>query len=133
MKKIEVLVLSFGIGLLCGATHAWGGEAEKGTDLYSRYCASCHGVEGKGNGPVSKHLKIKPADLTLLSKKNNGVFPLEEVMTTIDGTRAVRTHGDSKMPVWGEVFQKFDGAAKDPKQTQVKVKVIAEYVSTLQR
>ncbi|MBI2179460.1 MAG: c-type cytochrome [Deltaproteobacteria bacterium] len=133
MKKIKALVLCLGMGLLCAAAGARGGEAGKGADLYVRYCGSCHGVEAKGDGPVSKHLSIRPPDLTQLRKKNKGVFPLEQVMSAIDGTRAVRTHGDSKMPVWGEVFEKFDRARKDPEQAQIKVKVIAEQLSTLQR
>ena len=133
MKKIEVLVLGLGIGLLCGATHAWGGEAEKGPALYLRYCASCHGIQAKGYGPVSKDLKIKPADLTQLSKKNKGVFPLEQVMSSVDGTKVVRAHGESKMPVWGEVFERYERTKKSPTEAEIKVKVIAEYLSTLQR
>ena len=54
-------------------------------------------------------------------------------MSAIDGSRAVRTHGESKMPVWGEVFEKYERTKKYPTDTQVRVKVIAEYVSTLQR
>ena len=133
MKKNKVLALSLGIGLSWAAFGAWGGESEKGADLYLRYCGSCHGVGGKGDGPVAKHLTIKPPDLTQLKKKNKDVFPLDQVMSAIDGSRAVRTHGESKMPVWGEVFEKFDRARKDPGHAQIKVKVIAEHVSTLQR
>jgi hypothetical protein len=58
---------------------------------------------------------------------------MDQVMSAIDGTRVVRSHGDSKMPVWGEVFEKFERTRKDPGQAQIKVRVIAEYVSTLQR
>ncbi len=133
MKKNKALALCLGIGLSCATSGAWGGELGKRADLYLRYCGSCHGVEAKGDGPVSKHLSIKPPDLTQLRKNNKGVFPIDQVMSAIDGTRAVRTHGDSKMPVWGEVFEKFDRARKDPEQAQSKVKVIAEQLSTLQR
>jgi mono/diheme cytochrome c family protein len=133
MKKNTTLALCLGMGLLCAVSGARGGEAEKGADLYLRYCGSCHGLAGKGDGPVAKHLTIKPPDLTQLRKKNKDVFPLDQVMSAIDGTRAVRTHGESKMPVWGEVFEKFDHAAKDPAKAQTKVKAIADYISTLQR
>ena len=94
MKKNKVLALSLGIGLSWAAFGAWGGESEKGADLYLRYCGSCHGVGGKGDGPVAKHLTIKPPDLTQLKKKNKDVFPLDQVMSAIDGSRAVRTHGE---------------------------------------
>jgi len=133
MKKNKALALCLGIGLSFAVSGAWGGESENGDKLYLRYCGSCHGIEAKGDGPVAKHLTIKPPDLTQLRKKNKGVFPLNRVMSAIDGTRAVRTHGESMMPVWGEVFEKFDPKGKDHGQTRIKVKLIAEHLATLQR
>ena len=35
---------------------------------YQSSCAACHGINGKGDGPVSKELKTPPADLTVLAK-----------------------------------------------------------------
>lgn len=133
MRTVRLLLVSAVIGLLCVVAGAWGGEAEQGRDLYLRFCASCHGMQGKGDGAVSKLLKIKPTDLTLLKKRNKEVFPLEQVMTSIDGTRVVRSHGEAEMPVWGEVFEKYDRAGKNSKRGQIRVKVIADYISTLQR
>jgi mono/diheme cytochrome c family protein len=133
MKKKKALALCLGVGLSCAASGALGGEAEKSAALYLRYCASCHGIEAKGDGPVAKHLTIKPTDLTQLRKKNKGVFPLNRVVSAVDGTRFVRTHGESKMPVWGEVFEKFDPKGKDPGQSQTKVKLIADYLSAHQQ
>ena len=79
-------------------------------------------------------LKLKPADLSQLQKKNKGVFPLEKVIATIEGKTRIDAHGESKMPVWGEIFEKEATAQKDPAATSAaKVKVIAEYVSTIQR
>jgi hypothetical protein len=90
--------------------------------------------KGRGDGTVSRSLKLKPADLTQLQRKNKGVFPLEKVMATIDGKTRIDAHGESKMPVWGEIFEKEATAQKDPAATSVAiVKVIAEYVSTIQR
>jgi mono/diheme cytochrome c family protein len=112
----------------------WAAEGEQGRTDYLRYCGSCHGVEGKGDGTVSRSLKLKPADLTQLQKKNKGVFPLEKVMATIDGKTRIEAHGESKMPVWGEIFEKEATSQKDPSAASAaKVKVIAEYVSTIQR
>ncbi|MGZ8519872.1 MAG: c-type cytochrome [Candidatus Binatia bacterium] len=109
-------------------------ESDQGRAYFVRYCASCHGVEGKGDGTVSRSLKIKPADLTQLQKRNKGQFPLEKIMATIDGRTRVEAHGESKMPVWGELFEKEATPQKDPTATATaKVKVIADYVSTLQR
>ena len=52
---------------------------------YQSSCAACHGMDAKGNGPVSKELKTRPADLTVLAKNNNGVFPYDTVYQMIDG------------------------------------------------
>jgi mono/diheme cytochrome c family protein len=54
---------------------------------FRRYCAQCHGMDGTGDGPVAAALKKKPANLTLLSKNNGGVFPEKEVRDFIDGAK----------------------------------------------
>ena len=133
MHTHPIVVLSLGIILATVLGVTWAGEPERGEKEYLRFCASCHGIDAKGNGTVSKLLLVKPTDLTLLKKNNKGVYPLDHVMSSIDGTRGVRGHGESNMPVWGEVFEKYDKKAKDPKlAAQLHVKVIAEYISTLQ-
>lgn len=109
-------------------------EPDQGRELYLKYCSSCHGKDGKGKGSVSPYLKIKVPDLTLLRKQNKGIFPLARVMSSIDGSRVVQGHGDAVMPVWGEVFEKEVGEEKYKTLTSLlKVKTIAEYISTLQR
>src|SRR5689334_1329693 len=57
----------------------------EGPDLFRSYCASCHGVDGKGNGPVSPALKTKPTDLTSISRRNGGIFPADRVSKIIAG------------------------------------------------
>lgn len=72
---------------------------------YQSSCAVCHGIDAKGNGPVSKALKTHPADLTVLAKKNNGVFPLNAVYEIIDGRNSkISSHGIREMPIWGYRF-----------------------------
>lgn len=39
------------------------------------YCASCHGVDAKGEGPVAKSLNVKPSDLTRIAARSGGKFP----------------------------------------------------------
>ena len=103
-------------------------------EMYVKYCASCHGSQGKGDGPVSRDLKVKVPDLTLLRSRNEGTYPLDRVMSSIDGRRAVRAHGTRNMPVWGEVFQKEHEKEKYTELTSLlKAKLIAEYVGTLQK
>ena len=119
--------------LAVGAS-ARAGETDSGKQLYTQYCSSCHGMDGRGNGSVSPYLKIKVPDLTLLKKNNKGIYPMSKVMSAIDGSRAVRGHGDREMPVWGEIFRKEAENAKYSEITALlKVKVIAEYIATLQR
>ncbi len=72
---------------------------------YQSSCAACHGVDGKGDGPVSKELKTPPADLTVLAKNNNGVFPYDMVYQVIDGRNStIASHGTREMPIWGYRF-----------------------------
>ena len=73
-------------------------------------------------------------NLTLLRGNNKGAYPLDRVMSSIDGRRVVRAHGDRNMPVWGEVFREENEKQKYTELTSLlKVKLIAEYVGTLQK
>ena len=105
-----------------------------GKEMYLKYCASCHGAQGRGDGPVSRDLKVKVFDLTLLRSKNKGAYALDRVMSSIDGSRVVRAHGTRTMPVWGEVFRQEHEKEKYTELTSLlKAKLIAEYVGTLQK
>jgi mono/diheme cytochrome c family protein len=129
---VGIGAILLGMGIFRPMT--WAGEGEQGRAYYLRYCGSCHGVEGKGDGTVSRSLKVKPADLTQLKKKNKGVFSLEKVMASIDGKTRISAHGESKMPVWGEIFEKQASVQKDPASASAaKVKAIADYLTTIQR
>lgn len=75
-----------------------------GRATYERYCASCHGREGHGDGNVAQYLTVTPTDLTRL-KAEAGEYPAERVREYIDGRKAAAAHGSREMPVWGEVFQ----------------------------
>lgn len=108
--------------------------ADQGEIFYMQYCSSCHGKDGRGNGSVSRYLKIRVPDLTVLKKNHKGIYPLDDVMAAIDGRRNVRAHGDRQMPVWGEVFRKEAEKEKYSELTSLlKAKVIAEYIAELQR
>lgn len=91
-----------------------------GPDLYRSYCATCHGRDGKGNGPVAAALRVPPTDLTMLARYQNGVFPTREVEMTIRGGRTITGHGPDDMPVWGPIFY-----ALDPSDARVKARIAA--------
>jgi hypothetical protein len=70
----------------------------------------------------------------LLKKNNKGIYPMDNVMSAIDGRRTVRAQGDRKMPVWGEIFRKeAEGGKYTELQTLLKAKLIAEYIATIQK
>ena len=72
-----------------------------GATLFRSYCASCHGEDGKGGGPVADSLRMKPADLSLLKQRNRGEFPSFRVRRMLDGSDDLPVHGNKRMPVWG--------------------------------
>lgn len=110
-----------------GPSHA---AAAKGAIAYKRYCASCHGATGKGDGSIAAELRTAPTNLTLISKRNGGRFPLERVARQTDGRDSIRAHGTPDMPAWGEVFGKTRGAEADTVEDAVTQ--IAHYLWTIQ-
>ena len=60
-------------------------EGPGGDSVYKTYCATCHGKTAKGDGPLSKHLRFAPPDLTRLAKRNEGKFDAASVFRMIDG------------------------------------------------
>ena len=73
---------------------------------FERSCAICHGFDGKGKGIMSDDLKVKPSDLSTLSKNNHGYFPFSKVYRAIDGSPSVGVHGSRDMPIWGDRYRK---------------------------
>jgi mono/diheme cytochrome c family protein len=89
-----------------------------GENVFMNNCAACHGVSGKGNGPMTEQLINTPSNLTLLSKHNGGSFPETVIYQLIDGRRVVVTdegrrvesfHGPRDMPIWGDIFRTIEG------------------------
>ncbi len=99
--------------LIFAALPAAAQDAERGEELYRVHCATCHGIEATGQGPMAGVLVIKPADLSVLSANNGGVFPTERVVKRIDGRDPLISHG-SPMPVYGFFFEGQDSAIKTP-------------------
>ena len=132
-KQLRIWGVILGL-VFMGQSLVYAADANQGKKMYLQYCSSCHGEDGRGSGSVSAFLKVKLPDLTLLKKNNKGVYPVDQVILAIDGRRKLRSHGDPKMPVWGE---SFSSEVKDAKTAEVtislKEKAIAEYVATLQR
>ena len=81
-------------------------EEISGKAVYERYCAVCHGIDGKGGGPMAEVLKPAATDLTLIAKGNEGAFPYDRVYEIIDSNVDVMGHGSQQMPVWGDAFRR---------------------------
>ena len=96
-----VLVSLFSLGIACAREL---GPTPEGHEVYLRYCASCHGVDGKGNGPVASSLRTPPSDLTTIDLRH-GEFDEKVVAAAIDGRQEVAAHGPREMPVWGTAFE----------------------------
>ena len=102
----------------------WTGQPpQHGVDLYVRYCASCHGLAGRGDGPAAAALVPPPTDLT------RSTAELPELMKVIDGRRTIRAHGSSDMPVWGDVFEAaLEGDSRQHRDALRNVEALGEYV-----
>jgi len=101
-----------------------------GAVLYKSYCASCHGLDGKGIGPMTEWLKISAPDLTRLASREGGKFPLARVQRIIAGEENItKGHGSREMPVWGPVFSEVD---RDQDFGKVRVYNLARYLEKLQ-
>lgn len=105
MKMFKLIGASAMIVATMGATTAFAADkVDLGKREYESNCIACHGKDLKGGAYVD-FLKVTPPDLTQLSKKNGGVFPLERVFAVIDGRQEVKAHGPREMPIWGRDYQ----------------------------
>jgi mono/diheme cytochrome c family protein len=104
-----------------------------GAQLYGRFCASCHGDQGHGDGRVAPSFKTMVPDLTQIARRHGGTFPDEQIRRIIDGRTTLPPHGSREMPVWGLEF--FTQAAAEPLPRQHADELVArltEYIRSLQ-
>lgn len=104
--------------------------AKSGKQLYGKFCVSCHGIEGKGDGPAATALTPPPPDLTTLARRHNGKYPAGYVGALLKFGRSFAAHGAEDMPVWAVRFQELD-PVHDPTGQQHIGDVVA-YVASLQ-
>ena len=105
--------------------------------VYLRYCGSCHGPDGKGDGVAGAFMKPRPPDLTVLASENGGEFPLERVVKAIDGRDIPRAHGSPAMPVWGQIMSEMFGGADGQRpsverRVQGRILRITEHLRAIQ-
>jgi mono/diheme cytochrome c family protein len=101
-----------------------------GKEMFTSYCAVCHGTDAKGGGPAASALKTAPADLTVLSKNNGGKYPALKVSSAIGGTNDLPAHGSKDMPMWGPLFREMSKGHES--EVQQRVANLTTYIETLQ-
>ena len=107
---------------------------------YKSSCAACHGLKGKGDGGYAFWLTKGPTDLTMLAKKNGGVFPLQRVYEVIDGRDSTSTqmgpHGSREMPIWGARYSGEASSYAMELDTEAfarsRILALVDYISRLQ-
>ena len=102
--------------------------ADDGKTMFDNYCASCHGLDGKGNGPATSALKGTPKDLTLLEQENGGKFPAAHVATKLRDVD-LPVHGSKEMPIWGPLLS---SVSSNNSEVQLRISNLTKYIESLQ-
>ena len=134
---MRTAILAATLTVLCAAAGRPAGpqppKVEGGKTIFQTICASCHGADARGGGPVAESLKTKPPDLRRIAQRRGGTFPEGEVAGFIDGRTRTPAHGTSEMPVWGDRLAR---AVKDEKEREGRVarnvEMLVAYLKTIQ-
>jgi cytochrome c553 len=105
-------------------------SASSGEASFKAYCAACHGVSGKGDGPAAPALKVPATDLTRLAANAGGTYPMMHVQQMIRNADTP-AHGSKDMPIWGPVFRSLSSGNQS--QVELRVTNLAKYIETLQK
>jgi mono/diheme cytochrome c family protein len=103
-----------------------------GKQMYVNYCAPCHGVEGKGNGPAAAAMKRQPTNLAAMSRNNGGKFPSTHIASVLEFGAANPAHGTAEMPVWGPMLGSVDTATNDANVRALRISNLSHYLQSLQ-
>ena len=98
--------------------------------MYTAYCAVCHGRDGKGNGPAAEALKVPPADLTILARRNGNRYPSDHVRSAIEGDVRLAAHGSKEMPAWGALFWHMSQGHSS--EVQLRIRNLNEHIELMQ-
>ena len=106
--------------------------AGSGKLMYASYCASCHGWNGKGNGPTAPALRNHPPDLTALSRNNRGRFPQGHVKAVLQFGAVGPAHGTVQMPLWGPILRNIDSAGAGDFRESIRIINLSKYLESIQ-
>lgn len=106
-------------------------DSVEGADLYKAYCASCHGTEGRGDGPAAPALKHWPGNIRELAKKGGGKLSYADIEASITGKgKMIASHGSEDMPVWGPIFSALSSG--DAAMTTLRITNLVKYIESIQ-
>jgi mono/diheme cytochrome c family protein len=109
-------------------------SVSSGPQMYTNYCASCHGANATGNGPAAPALRFPPTDLTTLSKNNGGVFPSAHIVTVLQFGVESPAHGSANMPVWGDLMLSLHSGNSNPDMlVRQRIANLTAYLKKLQK
>jgi mono/diheme cytochrome c family protein len=141
MKQLSIVSAILGAVLATAPFFVRAQDAQNtGKLAYERYCASCHGISGKGDGPLAKLQPKPPADLSQLRSLHGGRFPSSVIFEKIDGRNEVAAHGPRTMPIWAKVFKEQEAEAPPCEDNECfytkfwrgRILAIITYIRTLQ-
>ncbi|MGD8324484.1 MAG: cytochrome c [Gammaproteobacteria bacterium] len=132
-RPVFFLLIAAAAAPVPGFAQAFTGTDYSGAELFARYCAACHGDSGMGDGPVAASLVKVVPDLTRLSERAGGEFPVVRVAETIDGRSPVVAHGTRRMPVWGlEFWIEEGGDIEAEAQARRMIARLIDYLESIQ-
>lgn len=110
------------------------GTQGPGQEAYLQYCASCHGPQGDGRGPLAEELRTPPSDLTRLHERFGSPLQPQRLLERVDGRRMARAHGSSEMPVWGQkLARNVPRGSGTEVQTRGTLLIIIDWLESIQK
>jgi mono/diheme cytochrome c family protein len=140
MNARKLMVAALGLAMCGTAGVAFSQTVDIGKREFDSSCATCHGLSGKGNGPMAGYLAGRLPDLTTIAARNTGIFPFARIYDTIEGAQMLKGHGSREMPVWGprysekaaEHYHEYYGPYDAAAFARGRMLALTEYVYRLQ-
>lgn len=139
MKRLETLAYAVAL-LACNPAVSQAEMPNTAAADFLTYCAPCHGVSAKGDGPAGSALRVRPPDLTVIAQRHGGSFPEMEIFETIAGLDMPDSHGSRDMPVWGDLFVSeavgggvsIEDAKRAADETEARITNLMKYLESIQ-
>lgn len=137
MWRFSVVVA--GLPLLLGGAAAWVlgqsadvDQGQRGERLYLIHCASCHGTDGRGDGPMREVLTRLPTDLTRLDAAGNLWVDAARDVLTGASARWCGVHGRREMPVWGASFVDRGRVGEQREEVAAEIESLLTFLREIQ-